>query len=170
MVSVFGGVITGLRMLLFALGVGHGHDTGMGHDSDSSPITGVSLASLGIFTLFFGLGGLFFMTEVCLPLHFSVILAMLLGAGVTYLMGMLMKFMMKLQSPGSNLVVDKFVGTQGTAYTRLGPDGMGVATLIIDGVSRERSVRNESDQVIHMNEAVKVSKVQSGQVYVVPVK
>jgi membrane protein implicated in regulation of membrane protease activity len=161
LVALFGGIITGIRIGLFAVGVGH-HDT----DASNDTLNGVSIATVGVFTLFFGLGGLICFVELGLGLSVSIMLASLLGIAVTALTLYLMKYMMKLQHTGSDLSVAKFIGSQGKTITRIEPNGEGKALLYMDGVMRDRTVINMDDTPMSMDTPVTVTKVTAGQIQV----
>jgi membrane protein implicated in regulation of membrane protease activity len=168
LVALFGAILTAVRFLLLAVGIGD-HDHGDMSHGDSGYF-GVSVTTLGLFCLFFGLGGLIGLLQLHLNLFFSILFATSLGALSCFLVGLVMKKMLTLQSPGADLQANSFVGKHGVTNTRIEPNGAGTASLILDGVPREREVVNDTSNPMSIDTPVVVSKVVGGRLYVISSK
>ena len=144
---------------------GEGADVDLGTDVDSGDSTHaftlLSVQSVGAFLMGFGWGGLGGLLGFEWAMPMSLLLGIGFGAGMVWLLGLLMKAMYDLSSSGTVHIQDA-VGAQGTVYANVPAqgDGRGQVRVIINERARiynavsdgEAILTNSSVRVVRVNE------------------
>jgi hypothetical protein len=144
-----------VRMVLMLVGADHSHDvpdTDVATDVDGHDAAGafkaLSLQTLMAFAMGFGWGGIFGLYTLNWELGRSMIVA--LGAGVlmVWLLAVLLKMVMDLQSSG-NFKLDSVVGCEGDVYVGIPArgQGSGQVRLVISDRMRIINAQSEGDSV-----------------------
>lgn len=160
--AIFGIVITSIRLLLFLFGVGDGAD----HDFSDDTLVGISLFSVSTFTMFFGLGGLAMILEAKSGTFLAVLAATILGIVAVAITGLLMRGMLRLKHNGSDIHSTSYLNKHGRAYITIKALSEGIAQIDLDGVTREKTVINESQEVIPSGSPLQVCRVEGNQLFV----
>ncbi len=146
--AIVGSVLIGCQFLLTLLGIGKdfhlgdhdvgGHDVGgqdTGHDGEASWFFGMlTFRTLTAAVAFFGLAGLAATNAEVEP-QYALGLAVLAGAGALFLVGLLLRFLTKLNVDGT-IRIERAVGSRGTVYLNVPASRAGAGKVHVNFLNR----------------------------------
>ena len=109
----------------------------------------LSVQSIAAFLMGFGWGGVGGLVGFDWSFPMSMLTGAIFGAGLVWLLGLLMKAMYDLQSSG-NVYIQDAVGVQGTVYTNVPArgDGRGQVRVVVNERSRIYNAVSEGDAIV----------------------
>ena len=141
--AVIGSVFFVLRMVLMLVGgdLGHGgmdaHGVDVHHGDSSDAFKLLSVQSIAAFLMGFGWGGLAAHVGADWPWTASTLFAFGCGIGMVWLLAMLLRAMISLQSSG-NVSLDDAVGVEADVYVTVPAEGHGRGQVRVVINNRQR--------------------------------
>ncbi|GAB4266824.1 MAG: hypothetical protein Kow0029_00850 [Candidatus Rifleibacteriota bacterium] len=155
------------------LGVDHGelvetntHSAGHSIDDSDASFKFVSIQGLTAFFMMFGWVGLALIRDNALPGWAAVAGGFVGGAFTVYVLAVIFKFAMKLQSDGT-MRIKSALGSGGTVYLRIPADGIGQVQVEVDGRLKVFDAVSSTKEEIKTGEQITVVWVQDNGVLVV---
>ncbi|MDR0555739.1 MAG: hypothetical protein LBG20_01850 [Holosporaceae bacterium] len=142
------------------------HADDAGHEAESGDtFSFLSIQSILAFLMGFGWIGLAAMREYQLDMLRSFALAIAVGALFTFLSGLLMGSIKKLEK-SSSINLSKCVNESGKAYTKFASGGAGQIQIVVNGRLSIVNAINVDDDEIEAFAQIKVTKVDKNVIYV----
>ena len=119
----------------------------------------LSVQSIAAFLMGFGWGGVGGLVGFDWSFPMSMLTGVAFGAGLVWLLGLLMKAMYDLQSSG-NVCIQDAVGAQGTVYTNVPAkgDGRGQVRVVVNQRARIYNAVSDGDAIV-TNSDVRIVRV-----------
>jgi hypothetical protein len=127
--ALAGTVFFFLRCVLMLTGAGVDFDADIGESGEAFQV--LSIQTLAAFAMGFGWGGLGALRGFGWDEPAAIIVALVCGAGMVWLLGMLLKGMHDLQSSG-NIALSDTVGIEGDVYATIPGGGRGQVRLVVN--------------------------------------
>lgn len=145
--AIIGTAFFVIRLFFLMTGLGHAHDVNLDagadvatdptHPDPAQAFKALSIQSVATFMMGFGWAGLGAYRGMAMEVVPSILIGLLGGAGMVWLLGLLLKGIHDLQSSG-NISIDSTIGHEGDVYVTVPAAGGGRGQVRVTVNNRQR--------------------------------
>lgn len=160
------GDLEGMEGVDFEFELDTGEEGAFGLDDTDASFNFLSIQGVSSFIMMFGIVGLA-IARMAIPSIFSFIAGVAAGTFTVWIVSLVFKNMIRLQSDGT-LKVQNAVGQTGTVYLSIPEGNEGKVSVVVQGALRVMNAVSTSNSMIKTGEKVKVVEIRGTKLVVEP--
>ncbi|MCD6475037.1 MAG: NfeD family protein [Anaerolineaceae bacterium] len=144
-----------------------GEEGAFGLDDTDASFNFLSIQGVSSFIMMFGIVGLA-VARMAIPSIFSFIAGVAAGAFTVWVVSLIFKNMIRLQSDGT-LKLQNAIGKTGTVYLRIPEGDEGKVSVVVQGALRVMNSVSNTESMIKTGEKVKIVEIRGTKLVVEPI-